>query len=305
MKKDLVSVVLITRNRKKEALKAVGSIYRQTYKRLEVILVDNASLDDTAKIIKKKYPKTKIITCQINRGAAGGRNLGLKLTKGELLLFMDDDACADRHMVSELVKAVKQDPRIGIVQPKIYDMDRANIIQGLGHDINLLTGRVSGIGVGEEDCGQYEKSADITMVGCTWLVKREVFTKIGNYDEDFFIPYEDSDFSLRARRAGFRVCLAPQALVWHSSHVGSDIPPKLVWIGITTPDRAFRISCNKLIFMKKHASNFHLIIFLFVFTPIYTILHSVIIFSSGRFDILINYWKGLMAGLFYVLSKNR
>lgn len=303
MKKKLVSVVIVTRNRTKEALKAIASIYQQTYQPLEVILVDNASLDTTSKVIQKKYPKTKILISQINRGAAGGRNLGLYYAKGEFVFFMDDDAFADMYTISELIKVIKQDPRIGIVQPKIYDADKKNIIQGVGHGINLLTGRVFGIGVGERDYGQYEQIMDVPMVGCSWLVRKNVFNKIGNYDEDFFIPYEDSDFSLRAKKAGFRVCFMPKARVWHSGHQNSDIPPRLQWLGITNSERAYRISRNKIIFMKKHASLPNFLVFLFIFTPIYSVLHSAIIIMSKRFDILIKYWSGLLSGLLYVLTK--
>lgn len=303
MKKKLVSVVLVTRNRAKEVLKAITSIYQQNYQPKEVILVDNASLDNTSEIIKKKYPKIKILISKVNRGAAGGRNLGLASAKGEFVLFMDDDALADKCMISELIKVIEQDSRIGIVQPKIYDLDRKHILQGIGHGINLLTGRVFGIGVGEKDLGQYDKVTDIPMVGCAWMVRRKVFNKIGNYDEEFFIPYEDSDFSLRARKAFFRVCFVSKALIWHSSHDNSDIPARLRWLGITTSERAYRVSRNKIIFMKKHAPVLNLFIFLFLFTPIYTVLHSAIILLSRRFDILIYYWRGLIAGFWYVITK--
>lgn len=301
--KKLVSVVLVTRNRNKEVLTAIASIYQQTYKPLEVILVENASLDKTSKIIKKRYPKTKIVISKTNIGAAGGRNLGLVYAKGKFILFMDDDAFAGKHMISELIKEIEKDSKIGIVQPKIYDKDKKNIIQGIGHGINLLTGRVFGIGVGENDHGQYDRVMDIPMVGCTWMVKKSVFNKIGKYDEDFFIPYEDSDFSIRARKAGFRVCFVPKALVWHSGYGNSDISPRLQWLGITTSERAYRISRNKIIFMKKHAPFPNLFIFLFFFTPVYTVLHSAIILLSKRFDILVDYWRGLLSGLKYVLTK--
>lgn len=303
MKKKLISVVVVTRNRSKEAFEAISSIYQQTYKPLEIILVDNASADKTTEIIKKKYPRTKIIRSQINTGGAGGRNLGLLNTKGSFILFMDDDAVADKHMIAELLRVMEEDSKVGIVQPKIYDKDSKNVIQGIGHGINLLTGRVFGIGVGAEDHGQYENVMDVPMVGCTWMVRRIVFNKVGSYDEDFFIPYEDSDFSLRTTKAGFRVCFVPNAKVWHSGHRNSDLPKRLQWLGITTPERAYRVSRNKIIFMKKHAPVVNLFIFLFVFTPIYTAIHTLLMLLSKRFDILGDYWRGLVSGLVYVLKK--
>ncbi len=303
VKKKLVSVVIVSRNRKKEALICLKKIYTQTYKPLEVILVDNASEDDIALQAKKRFPKTLIVQSKINTGAAGGRNLGLKKAKGEYLLFMDDDAIADRKMIQELIRVMESDKKIGIVQPKIYYLERKSIIQGAGHGINLLTGRVFGIGVGEKDLGQYDNLSDIPMVGCTWMVRKGVFSKIGTYDEDYFIPYEDSDFSIRATKVGFRVCFAPQAKVWHSGHSNSAIPPSLRYFGITSAERAYRVSRNKIIFMKKHAPILNLFFFLIVLVPIYSLIHSSVMLLSKRFDILIHYWRGLFSGFIYVFVK--
>lgn len=303
MKNSLVSVVLVTRNRKKQALKAITSIYKQSYKPIELIMVENGSFDKTAEAVKKKYPKTKIIISRENIGAAAGRNLGLIDAIGKFILFMDDDAFADKLMIEELIKIIEKNPKIGIVQPKIYDMDKRKMLQGVGHGINLLTGRVFGIGVREEDCGQYDHLTDIPMVGCTWMVRRNVFSKIGKYDEDFFIPYEDSDFSIRARMAGFKIYFVPSAHVWHSNHQSSDMPIRLRWLGITNSERAYRVSRNKIIFMKKHAPFLNFLIFFFVFVPIYALLHTAIIISFKRLDILGNYWKGLISGCKYALIK--
>ena len=303
MSKKLVSVVIVTKDRPKEVGKAMASIYRQTYKPIEVVLVDNGSINRVSDLIKDKYRKTKIISNLTYRGAAGGRNLGFLNTKGEFIFFMDDDAFADKDAISQLIKVAQQDPKIGIVGPKIYYANKKNVIQGIGHNINLLTGRVIGIGVGKQDFGQYEKIIDIPMIGCAWMVKRGVFNKIGKYDEDFFIPYEDSDFSIRARKADFRICYVPKAHIWHSSHYNLDIPQSIQWLGIINAERAYRISRNKIIFMKKHAHFLNLLIFLLIFSPIYVMVHSAIILFSRRLDILRYYWKGLLSGFKYVLVK--
>jgi GT2 family glycosyltransferase len=296
-----ISVVVVTRNRKDEVLICLKSIVEQTLSPNEIILVDNSSNDDTSEIVKKKFPRVIVVKSNTNLGGAGGRNLGLDKTKGDYILFLDDDTKADKNLVKELAKCLDNNKRNGIVQPKIYEMENPNTLQGVGHDINLLTGRVIGIGVHVKDIGQYQKEMKIPMVGCTWMVKRKVFEKIGKYDEDYFIPYEDSDFSIRASRAGFQLVFVPTAKIWHKG-VKGHIDPKLEWIGITTPERSYRVSRNKIIFMKKHAPSLNFLVFLVIFTPIYTILHSLIIISSGKMDILISYWKGLFSGLGYMIT---
>ncbi|MEK7550207.1 MAG: glycosyltransferase [Patescibacteria group bacterium] len=294
MNKPSISVVIVTRNRNKELSLCLKSILAQSQKIDEIVVVDNASSQRV-----KKTSSINVIRSETNLGGAGGRNLGLLHTKGQFVLFMDDDAVADRQMVKELIKVITTDSKIGIVQPKIYEMGKPDIIQGVGHGINLKTGRVFGIGVHQKDVGQFEKVIEIPMAGCTWLVRRDVFDKIGDYDEEIFIPYEDSDFSIRARKAGYKIFYVPKSRAWHTGAKKTFINPWLQWLGITTPERSFRVSKNKIIFMKKHAQKNNFLVFMFFYEPIYIVLHSLIILMTARFDVLSNYWKGIISGIDY------
>lgn len=300
--RKIISAVVVTRNRLGEATECIKSLFKQTHPIDEIIVVDNASSDETGAEIKKLFPKVKLVTSNKNLGGAGGRNLGYRKTKGDLILFMDDDALADKELVYSLLETFESAKNIGIVQPKIYDKEQKDIIQGVGHGINLLTGRVYGIGVREKDKGQFDKDMEVPMVGCCWMVRKAVFQKIGQYDEEIFIPYEDSDFCKRAWDAGFKVMYSYKAKVWHRGPKDTGIPAKLQWIGITTSDRAYRVSRNKMIFMKKHAPKINLIIFGVFLVPIYAVVHSAIIVSSRRFNILLNYWKGIFSGYFYLFK---
>lgn len=305
MKNSLVSVVIVTRNRKKELFECLQSIFDQSRKPDEIVVVDNSSTENIKKSLEKKFPGIKFFRSDINLGGAGGRNLGLLHTKGKYILFMDDDAVADKNMLSELLGAVGKDKKTGIIQPKIYEKERPDVIQGVGHGINLTSGRVYGIGVHEKDTGQYEKIMEIPMVGCTWMVKKEVFDNIGNYDEDIFIPYEDSDFSIRTRKAGYKIFYIPKAKVWHMGAKTTFVHPWLEWLGITSPERSYRVSRNKIIFMKKHASKSNFLIFMLIYEPVYAILHSAMILFTGRIDIFANYWKGLISGIDYSLLSTK
>lgn len=296
-KKRLVSAVVVTINRREELTECLESVFNSSYKPLEVVVVDNASVVPVSTWLPKRFSKVKLITSEENLGGAGGRNLGLEHTKGDYLLFMDDDAMADKEMIVELVKVLEGNPKAGIVQPKVYDKKQRNMLQGIWHEINLTTGRVIGIGVNEEDKGQYDDLCEIPMAGCIWMVKREVFEKIGGYDEVYFIPYEDSDFSWRAGKAGFKVFYVPKAKAWHGGPKATFVHPWVEWLGITSPQRSFRVARNKIIFMRKHAKTINLIIFLTFWLPCYVVFHSLVIFACRRLDILKNYWQGLFSGL--------
>lgn len=300
----LISVVIATTNRKDDLAKCLRSLFLQSYGNLQIIVVDNGGKIPLTFWMKKNFPKVKLIRSDKNLGAAGGRNLGIRYAKGNYILFMDDDAQAHKDMVGELYKELVKDKEAGIVHPKIYDFEKRNVLQGLGCDINLLTGRVSAVGIREVDTGQYDKVQEIQTVGCIWMVKREVIERIGNYDETFFIPYEDTDFSIRAKRAGFKILFIPTALAWHRGVKDTYINKWIDYIGIRSADRAYRISRNKIIFMRKNATVKNFLIFFLIFNPVYIVIHSLIIILGGRVDIFSKYWKGVLSGIWYTFKYN-
>ena len=303
MKNKLVSVVIVTRNRKKDLIECINSYLESTYKKIEIIVVDNNSSVPVSNWLQKKFPTVNLLTSSKNLGAAGGRNLGLSHAEGEYILFTDDDAYADKGMVKNLVWVFEKDKNAGIVQPLIYDKDNENILQGAGHDINLMTGRIKAWGARELDEGQYEGLREVPMCGCVWMVRKKVFEKIGNYDEDYFIPYEDSDFSLRTRNSGYKLYCYSRAKAWHQGLKVTFVHPLVEWLGITNSERAFRVARNKIIFMSKH-STFPSSLYFFCFIlPVYLLLHSLIIIATFKLNLLIRYWEGLLSGLNYLIRK--
>ena len=301
MKQKKVSVVIVTKDRKKDLVECVDSYLKSSYRNLEIIVVDNASRPPLLIWFFKKYKNVKLVTSDVNLGAAEGRNKGLAKTSGDYIVFTDDDAYADVDMIKHLVSAFRKNKNAGIIQPLVYDKNNKKILQGAGHDINLLTGRIKAWGVQEEDKGQYDGVREVPMCGCVWMVKREVFEKIGNYDEDYFIPYEDSDFSIRARKAGYKLFCSSYAKTWHQGLKTTFVHPWIEWLGITSAERAHRVARNKIIFMRKHSPFPNNIFFFLVMVPCYALSHSLIIIMAARFDILIQYWLGLVSGIGYAL----
>lgn len=298
----LISIVIVTHNRKKELLECLDSCIQSSSDSVEIILVDNASKPHVFTWLPKKYSHVKLITNHLNFGAAEGRNIGFRQATGKYILFMDDDAVADKQMISNLVEAFKKGKKAGIIQPLIYDKKGKNLLQGAGHDINMLTGRIKAWGAGEVDRGQYDGLRNIPMAGCIWMVKREVFEKIGDYDKEYFIPYEDSDFSTRARKAGYEIYCYSEAKAWHTAKKNTYVHPWVDWLGITSPERAYRVARNKMIFMRKNAPMINQFVFFLIFFPLYTVIHSLIIIASFRLDILVRYWIGVLSGAWYAIT---
>lgn len=300
--KKLVSVVIVTRNRQKDLIECLDSYIKSSYRNIEIIVLDNASKLPVLSWLPKKYNKVEVIRTAENTGAAEGRNIGFSKSKGYYIVFTDDDAIADTLMIEKLISVFESYDKVGIVQPLIYEKNKKNLLQGAGHDINLTTGRISAWGVREKDTGQYNGIRKIPMVGCAWMVRRDVFEKVKGFDKDYFIPYEDSDFSFRVSKAGFKIYCYSDAKTWHRGHKETFIHPWIEWLGITSSERAYRIARNKMIFIRKHSSNNQKITFFFFLLPLYAIVHSLIIMAAARFDILYKYWLGVLSGLWYSLA---
>lgn len=284
-------------------LECIDSYFKSSYHPIEVIVVDNASNPAVKTYLPKKYPKVRVITNNRNLGAAEGRNIGLDTSVGEYILFSDDDAFCDKDMVKYLVEAFKKKRKAGIIQPLVYDKQKKNYLQGAGHDIDLTTGRIKAWGVREEDKGQYEGLRKVPMVGCVWMVRKEVFEQVGKFDAEYFIPYEDSDFCLRASNAGFEIYCYSMAKSWHLGLKTTHVHPLVEWLGITTPERSYRVARNKIIFMAKNSKFPNNLLFFGLFMPAYLILHSLVIMLSGRWDLLTRYWQGVISGIWYGIRR--
>ena len=296
MKNTKVSVVIVTRNRTKPLLRCLNSLKKSKHKIYETIVVDNGSEDKTVETVKKKYTKVKLIEVGKNSGAAEGRNKGAKVSKGNVIFFLDDDAYIDKDTIGELVNTMKNDDNIAVVQTKVLSSFNKKKILGIAHDINTTTSLITAYGINEIDKGQYSEEIDIPMVGTGWIIKKTVFNKVKGFDKKFFVPYEDSDISLRITKLGYRIVFSPNAKIWHDDLKPTEINPRIRSIGIASPERAFFVGRNKVYFMRKHSEGLGRLLFFGLLLPLFVAYHSFIILSSLRIDIFTTYLSGLISG---------
>ncbi|MBI5356992.1 glycosyltransferase family 2 protein [Candidatus Collierbacteria bacterium] len=168
-----------------------------------------------------------------NAGYSGGNNKGIlqALAGGaEAVLLLNDDTKVDKSVMVEMLEALK-DKQVGMVSPKIYfypgfeyhkdrykPKDKGKVIWYAGGLIDWNNCLGIHRGVDEVDIGQYQKKEETEFAtGCAVLVKKEVFEKIGLYDERYFLYLEDLDLSVRVKRAGFKIIYQPKAVVWHKN----------------------------------------------------------------------------------------
>ena len=214
-----VFVVVLNWRRSTDTIDCVQSLLGTAYQRVEIVIVDNASGDGSVARLTAAFSKIPVIENSENLGYAGGNNIGIRyaLEHGaDYVLLLNNDTIVDRNVVQDLVAAAESDGGVGIVGPKIYDYHEPETIWFAGAMIDWSTGESPHIGLGERDRGQYEGRVEVDrLTGCAMMVRREVFERVGVLDPSFFLYYEDVDFCLRARSAGYQIVCARNAKVWH------------------------------------------------------------------------------------------
>ncbi len=212
---------------------------------MEVIVVDNASKQDEASIIAQHYPYVKTIRTKKNLGFAGGNNLGIKEAKGKYLLLINNDTIFKEFNVNSLINRLESSPNIGIVCPKIRFAWGTNPIQYAGYtSLSKITVRNQAIGFGEEDKGQYDIAHPTPYAhGAAMLINRETIDKVGLMPEDYFLYYEEIDWSMMFTRAGYEIWYDPACTIYHkeSQSTGQD-----------SPLRTYYITRNRLLLVKRN-----------------------------------------------------
>jgi len=207
--------------------------------------------------------KLIIIKNEKNYGFAEGSNIGIRYTLKSLnpdyVLLLNNDTVVDIEFLQELIKIADSDHKIGIIGPKIYQYYSPNKLQETWNKIYFNTGNMFSPGTNTVDHGEYDTVRDTDSVpGACFLIKRKTIEKIGLLDPIYYCYLEDTDYSTRAKKRGWRIIYCPKAKIWHKSR-GSTKEDKLGFFN------RYYFTRNKFIFMKKHASNWQLLSFLLYF----------------------------------------
>jgi len=208
-----VSIIISNYNAKEFLEKCLASLMKLSYPTYEVIVVDAGSTDGSAEIVKKKFSDVRLIETR-KMGIGEAINLGIQHSKGEIIVFdLNSDDVVDKNWLSILVSALETSPEIGIVEGKRYGTTHG-VLYGAGGKVNWITGNVYGIGQGKMDSEEFNFGREVDFVRVI-AVKREVIRRIGLCDHAYYIYFEDTDFCIRAKKAGFKILYVPEAILWH------------------------------------------------------------------------------------------
>ncbi|HOR00340.1 MAG TPA: glycosyltransferase family 2 protein [Anaerolineae bacterium] len=211
----LVSVIIPNWNGARHLPTCLDALRRQTHPALEVIVVDNASADESQSIVATRYPEVRLLALPENRGFAGGVNAGIAASRGEIVALLNNDTEAEPQWAAELARALAEHPDAGAAASKMRLFDRRDTLHAAG-DVYRADGLPANRGVWQRDTGQFDRE-EYVFGGCGGAVayRRALLEQVGLLDEAFFFNCEDVDLAWRAQLAGWRCIYVPSAVVYH------------------------------------------------------------------------------------------
>lgn len=228
---------------------------------IETIVVNN-NPQENLDGLKKEFPEFVFLETGKNLGFTGGNNFGIRRTLkdgADYIFLINNDTFLAEDILLQLVKVAKKRRKAGILGPKIYfapgyeyhrgrykKSERGKVFWYAGGEIDWDNVISQHRGVDKVDRGQYDRIEETDYVsGCGMFIKKEVLEKIGLLDDKYYLYYEDVNFSVRAKKAGFKLLFVPQAKMWHFNAGSSEVGGPL---------HDYYMTRNRLLFGRRYAS---------------------------------------------------
>ncbi len=307
-----VSIVIVNWNTREILRNCLASIYTQAADGIgfEVIVVDNASGDDSGAMVKKEFPEVVLIQNIINKGFAAANNQGIVVSHGRYVLLLNSDTIVLKDALTSAVAFADRNPEAAAVGCRVLNPDRSlqqtcfmfpsilNMILSTTYLYKLFPRSRF---FGRERMSWWDRSdvREVDVVtGCFMMVRREAIDKVGVMDERFFMYGEETDWCCRFKKAGYKVLFTPFTGIIHYG-------------GQSTRQAATRmIFFNKggtLLFLKKHKGYFAYALaclltalFLFLRVP-YWLIRALASSNNRRSEHLKRAWTYIMGG-FYAIA---
>lgn len=264
-----LSIVLLNYNGYKDTIECINSI-RENEKEIDynIIVVDNNSSDNSIEFLSQLEDVTTIKR-NINDGFSAGNNVGIKYAldkfKSDYVLLLNNDTIITKYCLSKMLYSLEKDEKSGIATCKLMKAKDRNTIDCYGGkvDWNKVIGNFNYV---KKENGFYY--SEISSGACM-LIKKEVFEKVGYLSEDYFMYFEDLDYSVRIIEANYKIQVVPDAIIYHKggSTAGEASPFAIKWN-----------TRNRIIFykkFKKYINKFYFLIFFSITRVIYFIKYFI------------------------------
>lgn len=218
-----VAVVILNYNGRAYLQRFLPNLLKSTYPNLEVIIADNASTDDSIEYLEEHFPQLRLIELPENYGYAGGYNEALRQVEGvDYYVLLNSDIEVSSGWMEPIIQIMEKDKNIAAAQPKILSFEQRDTFEYAGAaggwmdtlGYPFCRGRI--FHHTEKDEGQYNSTQEIFWAtGAAMFIRAELFHKIGGFDPDYFAHAEEIDLCWRLKRAGYKIVVRPQSVVYH------------------------------------------------------------------------------------------
>jgi hypothetical protein len=243
-------VGLISWNNRHDLLRCLDALHRSAYPNMTCMVVDNNSTDGTPAAVRQAFPGVRCLALAKNYGFARAANVIVRQARQqqcEYVLLLNADTDFAPQFLTQLVLAAEQQPQSAVFSPKIYLRDDPRRLWAIGGVLSRH--KIRFYGLDKLDSGQFDNLALDFVMGCAMLIRTDLLQHIGLFDGRFFVFYEEIDFCVRARRAGWRVALLPEVYLWHAGGATTSKRPQV---------RQFYLARSRLLFLRKHRAAFNL-----------------------------------------------
>jgi hypothetical protein len=279
-----VSVITINYNGLEDTCALIETI--PFNENMEVIVVDNASKNQEAETIAKRYPQIKVIQSDKNLGFAGGNNLGIQAAQGKYLFLINNDTVFKEFNIQALIDRMETSPDIGIVCPKIRFAWDNNPIQYAGYSkLSRISVRNHAFGFNEADHGQYDIASSTPYAhGAAMLIRRDAINKVGLMPECYFLYYEELDWSMMFTRSGYQIWYEPQCTIYHKESQAT---------GQNSPLRTYFLTRNRLLLVHRNPQEFNKFLAYVYLMGIVGLRDIIKYILSARFDLIKENFQGI------------
>lgn len=272
-----VAIIILNWNGKNDTIECLESLKILTYPNYEIVLVDNGSTDGSTEYFEQHYPHVTLLKNKENLGFTGGNNVGIHYAlahDADYLVLLNNDTTVDAHLIEAMLKPFKKNETTGLVGPKVVYYENPQHVWCAGGYYNPILGRAVMYGTFSKQ-KIFDKEEHVDWISfCVVMIKREVFEKIGNLDDDFFSSYEDLDFCLRAKKQGYSCFYTPHTVVKHK--IAQD------WGGLDNPLYIYYQTRNALLCMKKNRSFLGYILFFTTYLCISTPRRAYRLYQNNK-----------------------
>ena len=284
--KHIIAVVL-NWNAADDTLACVRSLLESGYEGLDVVVVDNASSDDSVSRLRAELPDIPLLMRPSNGGYAAGNNAGIKYAlehAADYVLVLNNDVVVTRGFLDPMLAELEADPTVALVTCDARFQSDTSRPYPTG-------GRISwwrGAGVALSGPSRHERTLVDFVSGCILLMRRDLFEKVGFFDESFFMYFEDVDYSRRVSRQ-FRMVYTPKATVYHRSGGGD------AW-SRQTPTYLYYMTRNRVRAFRDRSAFYRAYLVLVSFAAAVSKSVAILVGGGRRDQQLGALWRGFVAG---------